>query len=127
MADEYYVVRGASMRCSYGSHPRKINLSASHGSFVKTQPMMNEDDYKPENVASFGVCSSSLNPSSETIYLVAEGGGQVQGKPCLPQLCQPWMMTKEKTRVEGKPALTTSSCHLCMYKGSIKFETSGQE
>ncbi len=127
MSDEYYVVRGASMRCSCGSHKRKINLPASHGAFVKTKPMMNEDDYKSVNVPSFGVCSSSANPSSAKVYLVAENGGQVEGKPCKPMLMQPWMNTMEKTRVENKPALTTSSCHMCMYKGSITFESSGQE
>ncbi|WP_025716318.1 DUF4280 domain-containing protein [Paenibacillus sp. 1-18] len=125
--DEYYIVRGACMNCQCGSHPRKINLPVSHGSYVNQKPMMNQGDYTEENVPHFGICSSPDNPSTETIYLIAENGQTISGKPCKPQLLEPWMNTKENTKVEGQPALTTSSYQRCLYLGYIRFSTTGQQ
>ncbi|KAF6578557.1 DUF4280 domain-containing protein [Paenibacillus sp. EKM212P] len=125
--NEYYVVRGACMRCTCGTHPRKINLPNSHGAFVNGKPMMNEGDYSPENVPHFGICNSPEQPSAETIYLIAEDGSTISGKPCLPMLTDKWKNTKEPTKVEGQPALTTSSFQTCLYHGFIEFHTNGQQ
>ncbi|WP_326493198.1 hypothetical protein [Clostridium estertheticum] len=32
--DNYYIVRGAKMRCDKGTHARKINLPESHVAYV---------------------------------------------------------------------------------------------
>lgn len=128
MADEpRYIVRGAKMRCNHGSHPRRINLPVSHGSFVNQKPAMNEtDSIVDKNIAYFGICSSGANPNNETIYLVGENGGTISGKRCTPKILSHWLLTKEDTLVEGKPALTTDSQLICAYEGKITFLSDGQ-
>lgn len=125
--DNYYIVRGAKMRCDKGSHPRKINLPTSHGSYVNGKPMMNKGDNVVEkNVSYFGICSECQE--GEDIYLIGEDGGTITGKKCLVQIADEWSDAKEETLVEGKAALTTDSWLACSkYGGKITFETNGQE
>lgn len=123
-----YIVRGAKMRCDKGSHPRKLNLPVSHGSYVNGKPVLNEADSKAnENIAYFGICSSGANPNNEIINLVAESGGTISGKKCCPNILANWSTTKEETKVEGKAALTTKSQLICAFDGVIKFISDGQQ
>ncbi|KNY27946.1 DUF4280 domain-containing protein [Pseudobacteroides cellulosolvens] len=122
-----YIVRGATMVCSCGSHGRKINLPVSHGSYINNKPMMNQWDCVPiENVPEFGVCSSPANPSNAPVTLVGEDGKPVAGKPCVPAILSCWMDTKEDTIVDGFAALTTNSKLICSLGGMITFKTDGQ-
>lgn len=125
--DNYYIVRGAKMRCDKGSHARKINLPVSHGSYVGKNPKMNKTDRKEDNISYFGICHGECPSSGEDIYLVAENGGTITGKKCCVKILKDWMNAKEDTLVEGEPALTTDSVLICKYGGKIKFETNGQE
>lgn len=123
-----YVVRGAKMWCNCGSHHRRINLPASHGSYVNGNPMMNEADNKAYvNISHFGACKSATNPSNQVVYFVGEDGGTVSGKPCCPNILSTWMKTKVDTKVEGKAALTTESQLVCGFGGLIVFKSDGQE
>ncbi|SFA80045.1 DUF4280 domain-containing protein [Clostridium frigidicarnis] len=126
--DEKYVVRGAKMKCKFGSHKRKINLPTSHGSYVNGQPMMNKEDrVEEDNITYFGICSGNC-PSSETIFLIKEeDGSTVTGKKCCPKILDDWIKTKDKTKVEGKSALTTKSELVCAYGGLITFDDDGQK
>ncbi|MBC2580547.1 DUF4280 domain-containing protein [Clostridium sp. DJ247] len=122
-----YVVRGAKMKCKFGSHKRKINLPVSHGSYVNGKPMMNAGDrVEVKNITWFGTCQGSC-PSSGTIYLIGENGGTVSGKKCIPKILGDWVNTKENTKVEGKAALTMESKVYCMYGGEITFASDGQQ
>ncbi|MCX7749288.1 MAG: DUF4280 domain-containing protein [Clostridia bacterium] len=122
-----YIVRGAKMVCSCGSHGRRINLPVSHGSYVNKKPMMNEWDCVPiKNIPEFGVCGSPANPSNASVSLVGENGSPVTGKPCLPVISSCWMDTKEDTKVEGFAALTTDSKIICNLGGKITFKSDGQ-
>lgn len=122
-----YIVRGAKMVCSCGSHGRKINLPVCHGSYVNNKPMMNQLDCVPiKNVPEFGVCSSPANPSNAPVTLVGEDGKPVAGKPCVPAILTCWMNTKEDTIVDGLAALTTDSKLVCSLGGEITFKTDGQ-
>ncbi|MGG1787621.1 DUF4280 domain-containing protein [Brevibacillus formosus] len=122
-----YVVRGAKMRCNCGSHQRRINLPVSHGSYVNEKPMMNIEDYKPvENIAHFGICQSPTNQNNSIIYLIAEDGQNISGKPCTPTIYAPWIKVKDDTKVAGKAALTTDSLLICGYDGVIRFFSDGQ-
>ncbi|OOM07382.1 DUF4280 domain-containing protein [Clostridium saccharobutylicum] len=125
--DNYYIVRGAKMRCNKGSHARKINLPVSHGSYVKGKPMMNQgDNVVDKNISYFGICSECQE--GDDIYLIAEDGSTINGKKCLVEIFGEWSDVKEDTLVEGKGALTTDSWLVCSkYQGKIKFETNGQE
>ncbi|MEC0245991.1 DUF4280 domain-containing protein [Paenibacillus chitinolyticus] len=126
MTGPRYVVRGAYIQCQYGTHKRHINLPNSHGSYVNEKPMMNEEDFKPDNISHFGICTSPLNQSGETIYLISESGETISGKPCLPSILAKWTYSKETTKVAGKPALTTDSELHCELQGVIKFLNDGQ-
>lgn len=134
-AATYYVVRGAKMRCYYGTHTRRINLPESHGTYVGDKPMMSEDDYKEKNISHFGICSSPENTSGETIYLIEEQKEgakgeprQIEGKPCKPNIFAPWQDTHQQMKVDGRPALTSKSWLVCGgCRGSIYFVTTGQE
>lgn len=123
-----YVVRGAEICCNYGSHPRKLNLPVSHGSFVNGQPMMNETDCKPEvNISHFGICNHPANTSGEQVYLILPNGTRARGKPCQLLLTgEPWTRTKATVKVDGQSALTTQSLLFCTVGGNIRFINSGQ-
>lgn len=129
MKENHYVVRGADICCSCGSHARKLNLPASHGSYVNGKPMMNERDCRPEeNISCFGICSSDKNESGETVYLVTEDGAQIQGKPCLPVLLgEVWTKAKPTVQVGGAAALTTDSELYCKLGGIIRVLNHGQQ
>lgn len=126
--DNYYIVRGAKMRCDKGTHVRKITLPESHGSYASEKPMMNKSDrVVDKNIGYFGICSECKE--GEDIYLIDENGNQLPpGKKCLVKIVDDWSDVKEDTLVEGKAALTTDSWAVCSaYLGKIKFESSGQE
>lgn len=125
--DERYVVRGAKMKCDYGSHKRKINLPTSHGSYVNNKPMMNKEDRVEEkNITYFGICSGSC-PSEEIVHLIKEeDGSTITGKKCCLKILDDWIKTKDNTKVDGKPALTTKSELVCAHGGLITFDDDGQ-
>lgn len=62
-------MRGAHLKCSSGSHHRKLNLPRCHGVYIIKNPAMNSADYKAGlgdegvdkhsiNIPSFGVCKA---------------------------------------------------------------------
>ena len=64
-----YLVRGAVLRCSCGSHKRKLNLPESHGIYIGENPMVNELDCEVGDNASitaFGVCNAEGNPNQKS-------------------------------------------------------------
>ena len=130
MAEEY-IVRGAKMKCIFGSNTRKINLPVSHGSYVKYEecgtekPILNSDDKTEENISYFGVCP--LHGDEEKIItVIPDEGGIKVGKKCKLELGGEWQLTKEDYLVDGKPALTTKSILFTQCGGIITFKSSGQ-
>lgn len=141
MEEKYeYLVRGALLKCSCGSHKRRMNLPTCHGVYIGDNPVVNSGDYKTEsNISSFGVCSSARSGEigEEKITLVVEPtaenpkGGEVSGRVCRAKFAgtEPWKNANKKVIVgdEGCHALTTNSYLECIYGGRITAETSGQE
>jgi hypothetical protein len=123
--DIYYIVRGAQMRCLRGSHPRKINLPVSHGTYLGDQPVMTAEDNREVNIPYFGICGSGKCPG-ETISLQAETGGTITGRKCTPSLGE-WYYAKKDARTVAAPLLTTESRMYCCYGGVIRFVTTGQD
>lgn len=104
-----YVVRGAIMVCSSGSSLTQINLPASHGSYVNGKPVIVKTDrVVGANIGSFGVCKCTRTP-------------------CSPTILSDWMIVKEDTIMDGKPAITTQSVLICGKGGQIRFVSDGQE
>ena len=110
-----YVVRGANLKCSFGSHCRKLNLPKCHAVYTTKSPMVHELDCVPGpdyNISYFGVCSCPGNPNKEIVQLQAEtydeqgnkvkgaeSTGNVKGIKCTPIILGTWMSTYDKTRI----------------------------
>lgn len=139
MSDEKeYLVRGAKLKCNFGSHPRRMNLPKGHGSYILelSKPMVNRNDCIPQlgpkgpennvNIMSFGACSS---PKNDKPSIVFEGtdGKSCKGKECHPTFSDKWQAYHESMFVNEAEALTTDSYLVCLCGGIIKVETSGQE
>lgn len=144
-----YVVRGALLKCRYGSHCRRLNLPRCHGVYVLNHPIMFKKDCVAGtegddiNVTTFGVCSSPNNRTGGSIRLLKEaqrnpdgtfkeGGvvdGTITGTPCIPEIVGEWESTHEDAHIgpEGEEALVTSSFLVCRHGGLIEIIRSGQE
>ncbi|BCJ93046.1 hypothetical protein acsn021_06150 [Anaerocolumna cellulosilytica] len=140
------MVRGALLRCSCGTHPRRLNLPKSYGVYATdTQhPKVHElnnlvgDD---KNIAYFGVCKSNNPPQSDTItlepYVTPEGkktsDSNAEGKKCEPIILGNWLDSKENDLIYDEdndkkvPCLTVNAFTVCKYGGVIVPLTSGQE
>lgn len=127
--EKEYLVRGAMIGCSMGSHPRRLNLPQSHGVYLLGKPMIEKGDCKPEkNVTYFGVCNSQSPPADavevKLAGFVPEGETvsvpDVQGMKCTPAIIGEW------NNVHGM-AVTTDSYLVCSCGGIIEPITSGQE
>lgn len=144
-AMEEYCVRGAMMRCKYGSHYRRMNLPYSHGALEAERPLVNAQDCvagntQYENIPYFGICSSSNNSSNaDTILLKKdfqrdifgkkvsnEVEGNVRGKKCTPVIICDWQNAHETMTVAGVAAITPSSFLICKHGGTIEITDAGQ-
>lgn len=135
--EKEYVVRGALIACTMGTHPRRLNLRKSNGSYVKNHPLICKEDCKvEENISFFGVCKSGTPPAgAKEIRLegyVPEGetksGGCVQGIRCCPDILEEWKCTQDKVCISGElPIVTMDSYLVCSCGGIIEPKTSGQE
>lgn len=139
-----YVVRGAKIYCTCGSHIRRLDMPASHGAYIRDKAMMNEKDCKvgiDQNIPPFGACFSEnkdgidikISDATDLIPYTDENGNPmepklpIEGKLCEPKLAKQWQDAKEDTLVDGKPALKVDCCITCSYGGTIAFMDSGQE
>ena len=144
-----YLVRGAYLRCKWGSHTRRLNLPRSHGYYIGDHPLMNAFDNVPGegfgNIPPFGVCQSPTAPkSSATILLKSETSDPVtgmpypgnietniKGPPCIPAIIGPWQNTHQYTLIgtadeTPREALTMGSFLVCALCGMIEPQNSGQ-
>lgn len=96
-----YLVRGAELQCSCGSHTRKLNLSPCHGVYIKSHPVVHELDCVPgdrENITWYGVCSIE-NPDAEKIIVTGQDGKRIRGSKCHPEPVGVWMDSYAGTRI----------------------------
>ena len=138
-----YVVRGAKIICTFGSHIRRIDMPVCHGSYIRNKPMLNELDCVvglDANVPSFGACVSPENPNMEIIIENPEGvmplpdgndgfympSMPITGRLCTPMLGAKWVNAHNDTLIDDVPALTTYSTIACKYAGVICFIDDGQ-
>ncbi|MFI3173288.1 MAG: Mbeg1-like protein [Eubacteriales bacterium] len=65
-----YLVRGALLKCSAGTHARQLNLSKCHGVYIGEHPLIHAENNKvDENITFFGVCNAhSLPPTEEVSF-----------------------------------------------------------
>ena len=141
------LVRGALLRCSCGTHPRRLNLSKSYGMYAidEQHPKVHQDNCKvgdTNNITYYGVCKSNCKPEgshhiSLEPYVTPDGkktsSSKVEGNKCVPIIVGNWMDPKEDDMIYDMdvdrviPCLTTNSFLVCKYGGIIEVITSGQE
>lgn len=141
------LVRGALLKCSCGSHCRRLNLPLSYGVYVgdPNHPKVHEENCivgDVNNVAYFGVCQGQKTPEeSETICLepyVWPNGQKtsetkITGKKCKPIILGQWFDTVEDEVIydadvnKELAGLKTKSFLVCKYGGMITPQSSGQE
>ena len=144
-----YVVRGATIYCTAGTHIRALDLPKTHGVFMRGGAAMNEDDSKHienptsesfGNIPIFGICLSNENENeaAQTLHTedlifplmgidIEELDLPITGKRCTPSVSR-WIGAKEDTLVDGKPALTVECTLVCATGGGcIAFINDGQK
>ena len=140
------LVRGALLRCSCCTHPRRLNLPLSYGVYVKDprHGKMHERNNivgDPNNIAYYGVCQSSTPPDSPTVclepYVTPQGEktstGKIDGKMCTPVIVGKWIDPKDDEDIFDQDdnttykAITSNSFLVCQFGGLIEPLTSGQE
>ncbi len=111
-----YLVRGATLVCSNGSHKRKINLPKCHGVYVGEHPVLHELECVAEplcglekcNVTFFGVCmpqdgqppQTEVKTYGKTARNSKDGvPGTVTGHKCQPVIVGCWNDTYSDTRI----------------------------
>jgi hypothetical protein len=108
------VSTGAELLCTFGAAPAVFNASSLDVS--ATTPAGVIIDVTPENIPTFGMCSSPGNPA------VAATGVPV---PCLPVL-MPWTPGAALVTIDGIPALDDTSECMCAWAGVITVSDPGQ-
>ena len=107
-----YLVRGAVLVCSKGSHKRKINLPKCHGIYIGELPVLHELECKTEcqcglekcNITYFGVCEAGP-PTEIKTYLKTPlnsrdgSSGTVSGCKCEPVIIGRWKNCCKKTKI----------------------------
>lgn len=129
-----YVVRGALMMCSLGTHNRRINLPISHGVYINQKPIMLKSDYKTEmtsglnnNIPYFGICTKA-DPKNQVTITLADQNTKLPiiGVKCTPMCVLHWIDCKKDVFVKEN-VLTIKSKLYCLSGGVISFLTDGQE
>lgn len=115
MSNGEFLVRGATLICSNGSHKRKINLPKCHGVYAGMHPLLHEWECLSEpfcsketcNITPFGVCVPTVGcpPTEIKIYKKTKHNskdgkaGTVEGYQCMPTFTGTWMNTYPYTRI----------------------------
>lgn len=138
-----YLVRGAELQCSCGSHTRRLNLSPCHGVYIKGHPVVHELDCmagNKDNITWFGVCSSD-DLEAVDIIIRGENGETIRGLKCEPDIVGIWIDSYDGTRIVdngnkmkddpedpvGCNTLTVGSFLVCRHGGIISPLNSGQD
>ncbi len=137
-----YLVRGAELQCTGGTHTRKLNLSPCHGVYVKGHPLVHELDCLPgdgENITWFGICNKE-GLETESIIITRDDGEKVHGLKCHPEIVGIWIDSYDGTKIVdngnkmeddaenpvGCNTLTVGSFLVCKHGGIISPVNSGQ-
>lgn len=150
-----YLVRGADLRCTHGTHGRKLNLPLDHGVYITGEPLIHELDCiagDTWNITTLGICNSPVagkfKPQPDVMLVVTDENGNsqnVKGKVCIPQIVGTWQSVFDEVRIvdngqkdptdkdkdindkgTGYSAVTMDSFLVCRCQGHIFPVTPGQ-
>jgi len=138
---EWYVTRGAELRCSCGSHMRRLDLNEDDGHrYVTTEyvyPYVGNTQCvagEENNIKNFGICNGCKK--GEIITLIKDPDSKEKGKKnritgvgCVPELLgDVWFDTKKDAKLSKAGELVVQKSFLaCKYGGFIEIDTSGIE
>lgn len=117
------VCNGALCLCSFGAAPCQLAVVSNTNTLGGGQPLAAITDNQPANLASFGMCSSMVNPAVASATSAALG--VLTPQPCSPVLPAPWAPGCPTVLIQGKPALTNDSKVFCAYAGVITITNPG--
>lgn len=120
----FLVVATAQLKCSMGLAPSVLTVIRPNIT-ATGKPAANIMDFAPmTNVAPFGMCNSTSNPT--VIAATAAAQGVHTPAPCVPATTAPWTPGCVKVKLAKMPALNDSSKLMCMWAGSIEVTNAGQ-
>ena len=79
-----YLVRGALLKCSCGTHARQLNLEKCHGVYVGEHPLihsLNCETGDGKNITCFGVCKAAFPPPTEHVTYQKDWKRDADGNP----------------------------------------------
>ena len=79
-----YLVRGALLKCSCGTHARQLNLEKCHGVYVGEHPLihsLNCETGDGKNITCFGVCKAAFPPPTEHVTYQKDLKRDADGNP----------------------------------------------
>jgi Domain of unknown function (DUF4280) len=116
------VSTGAALACTFGATP--ADFTASSVDVSATTPAGGITDVSPENIPTFGLCTSLANPAVASATAAA-GSPVPVPQPCIPEL-SPWTPGSGRVTMNGISALNNTSQCACAYGGVITVSFPGQ-
>lgn len=116
------VVSGASVLCTFGTTPATLNSASKIMGCSK--PIITIKDTSAVNIATFGMCTSMLNP--QVASATAAALGVLTPQPCVLAAVGTWTVINSNILVGGTPCLTNESQLICANGGTISVLSPGQ-
>ena len=132
--NQYYIVRGAVLKCTHGSHKRRFDINSDYG--VRSLSSDYPHPYiggaqcivgETDNIKFFGICKNCTE--GEDICVKTEDGeDKITGIKCEPDLLgSAWFDTKDNSLIASEKLVTGKSFLMCKNGGCITVVTSGEE
>ena len=119
------VVSGACCKCTMGTSPSSIAMTSQMKIKAGEKPIAVITDNSMACLGTFGMCTSMINPAVASATAAAMG--VLTPQPCVPSVNAPWIPTKTKILIGGKPVLTNDSATVCtLGMGNISITNPGQ-
>ena len=108
---------GSKCMCDKGLAPCAVAMGLPT---IKTSkaPALNESSATFSVLPTFGMCTSTANPTVSAATSAAMG--VLTPMPCLPQFIPPWSGTSTTVNLSGAPAVNAMSSLKCSFGGTIK-------
>ncbi|MCR5594693.1 MAG: DUF4280 domain-containing protein [Lachnospiraceae bacterium] len=119
------VAAGGNAMCTMGTAPAPVKVTSQTSVLTEGKPAGTIQDCQgAANIGPFGMCTSMANPAVSAATAAAMG--VLTPQPCMPMPAGPWIATKPKVLIGGKPCLTNDCKMMCAYAGSISVTFPGQ-
>lgn len=120
------VVNTAMVKCAGAVPPGIATLTIINPTITASDQGIGtiNDNVAFTNIATFGQCNLSSNPT--VAAATAAASGVHTPMPCIPNIAAPWAAGSSTVMVSDVPALSDDSTLMCNWGGSISIEYAGQ-